>query len=222
MLGGDRGHIWVNPEYPVEVDFITHQRSLQTALRMEPGSPRDGALCEALADEGVLLEDEPYADWVLRPREDLELLRQRARLELARDRSRGYGTSSPDAVIEGWEGCLAHDPSSEEAAAALMRIYAAEGRRRLVQSTFERCRDALEALGLRFSPALEEAYWTAAGAVGAAVPTPRRAGRTGASPAAARAPQRGAQVGDRSVCGAVDPCGYRAPPGPGGVAPSGR
>ncbi len=53
----------------------------------------------ALAEHGVLLEDEPYADWALRPREALELVRQRARLELARDRARGRGGSTPEAAI---------------------------------------------------------------------------------------------------------------------------
>ncbi len=53
----------------------------------------------ALAEDGALLEDEPYADWALRPREALELVRQRARLELARDRARGQGRSTPEAVI---------------------------------------------------------------------------------------------------------------------------
>jgi DNA-binding SARP family transcriptional activator/tetratricopeptide (TPR) repeat protein len=165
LVNADRGHIWVEPGCPLEIDCVTHERSLLSALQMAPGHERDAALCAALAVEGVLLEDEPYADWALRPREALELLRQRARLELARDRSRGSGRSRPNEVIEGWEGCFVHDPSSEEAASALIRAYAAGGRRQLAQSTFERCRDALESLGLRISPALEEAYRAGAGTV---------------------------------------------------------
>ena len=117
----------------------------------------DVALSMALAEDGVLLEDEPYADWALRPREALELVRQRARLELARDRARGRGRSAPEAVIEAWEACLAHDPACEEAASSLMRVYSARGQRQAVSVTYERCRAALEALGLRASPALEEA-----------------------------------------------------------------
>ncbi len=38
-----------------------------------------------------------------------------------------------------------------------MRVYAAQGRRQLVASTYERCRSALAALGLRVSPALRQA-----------------------------------------------------------------
>ncbi len=121
-----------------------------------PGGPRDAALSRALAEDGVLLEDEPYADWALRPREALELLRQRGRLELARDRARGLGRSQPEAVIEAWEACLAHDAASEEAASSLMRVYSAQGQRQLASGTYERCRAAVEALGLQASPALEQ------------------------------------------------------------------
>ena len=118
---------------------------------------RDNALSTALQQNGILLDEEPYADWAIAPREALELLRQRARLELARDRTRGFGRSETDAVIDAWEDCLAHDPASEEAASALMRVYAATGQRQLASSTFERCRAAVGALGLAISPALEEA-----------------------------------------------------------------
>ena len=38
-----------------------------------------------------------------------------------------------------------------------MRVYSAQGQRQLASSAYERCRGALEALGLRPSPALEEA-----------------------------------------------------------------
>ena len=179
LLRADRGQIWVPSDLPIDVDLESHQKALRSALSMGPGSGRDEALAGALAEEGVLLEDEPYADWALRPREALELLRQRARLELARDRTRGFGRSQPEAVIEAWENCLSHDPTSEEAASALMRVYAAQGRRQMVSSTYERCRAALEELGLRTSPALEEVRRAT---VETAPPGPRRDG-TGALPA---------------------------------------
>ena len=156
-LRADRAHIWFSADAPLDIDLVAHEEALRSALAMEPGGPRDAALSMALAEDGVLLEDEPYADWALRPREALELVRQRARLELARDRARGRGRSAPEAVIEAWEDCLAHDPASEEAASSLMRVYSARGQRQAVSSTYERCRAALEALGLRASPALEQA-----------------------------------------------------------------
>jgi class 3 adenylate cyclase/tetratricopeptide (TPR) repeat protein len=156
LLRADRTHIWVSREIRVDVDVVAHEEALRSALSMEPG-PRDGPLSLALAEERVLLEDEPYADWAIRPREALELLRQRARLELARDRTRGRGRAHPEAVVDAWENCLSNDPTSEEAASALMRIYAAQGRRQLGLTTYEHCRTALEGLGLHASPALVEA-----------------------------------------------------------------
>ena len=54
---------------------------------------RDRLLEEALANQGVLLEDEPLAEWAVHPRERLEWTRQEARLALARDRARGLGCS---------------------------------------------------------------------------------------------------------------------------------
>jgi DNA-binding SARP family transcriptional activator len=156
-LRSDRAHIWFSTDALVDIDLVDHEKALRSALAMEPGGPRDAALSIALAEDGVLLEDEPYADWAVRPREALELLRQRARLELARDRARGRGRSAREAVIEAWEACLAHDATSEEAASSLMRVYSARGKHQAVSVTYERCRSALEALGLLASPALEEA-----------------------------------------------------------------
>jgi predicted ATPase/DNA-binding SARP family transcriptional activator len=158
MLGADRTHIFVSPGSPLEVDLEVHQTALRTALQMPPGTDRDDALARALSEEGVLLEDEAYPDWSLRPREHLEMLRQEGRLALARDRSRGVGRSGPGPVAQAWEAVLAHEPASEEAAAALMRSYAAQGQRHLVVRTYQRCRTGLEELGLGTSAALEETY----------------------------------------------------------------
>ena len=79
-LRSDRAHIWFSTDALVDIDLVDHEKALRSALAMEPGGPRDAALSIALAEDGVLLEDEPYADWAVRPREALELLRQRARL----------------------------------------------------------------------------------------------------------------------------------------------
>ncbi len=84
LLRADRAHIWFSVEAPFDIDLVAHEEALRSALAMEPGGPRVVALSMALAEKGVLLEDEPYADWALQPREALELVRQRARLELAR------------------------------------------------------------------------------------------------------------------------------------------
>ena len=158
LLQSDLGHIWASAAVVADIDLEAHDEALRTALAMGPGQDRDDRLVTALADDAELLADEPYADWALRPREHLVTLRQEARLTLARDRARGAGRSRPEAVVEAWESCLDNDPACEEAAAALMRAYSAQGLRHLVVRTYERCRSALEELGLKISPALDEVH----------------------------------------------------------------
>lgn len=161
-LLADRASIWAQDG--VEIDFVAHQQALRSVLSMSPGPARDARLEEALGEERALLEDEPYADWAVGPRDHLEALRQEARLVLARDRARGFGRSRHADICHAWEACLAHDPTSEEAASALVRAYAAEGRHALAAATYRRCHEALEGLGLRASPALEEANVASAAA----------------------------------------------------------
>ena len=158
LLEADLNHIWAVPA--IEVDATEHEQALRAALALGPGHERDGLLATALADDGELLADEPYADWALRPRDRLEALRQEARLALARDRAKGAGRA--EAVLAAWAACAEHDPASEEAAAALVRGYFAEGHRELAVRAYERCRAALGELGLALSPWLEEVYATAA------------------------------------------------------------
>ncbi len=156
LLQADLGHIWISPTAPVDIDLEAHEKAIIAALAMVPGQNRDDRIVAALLDDAGLLADEPYAEWALRPRERLDALRQQARLTLARDRTRGAGHSRPAAVVAAWESCLDHDPACEEAAAALVRAYSAQGQRHLVVHTYERCRSALAELGLQISPAMEE------------------------------------------------------------------
>jgi DNA-binding SARP family transcriptional activator len=100
VLRTDRTHIYIPDDAPVLVDLEFHERALSTALEMPAGDGRDAALVEVLSEERVLLEDEAYSDWALRPRESLELARQDARLALARGRSLGLGRSGREDVIE--------------------------------------------------------------------------------------------------------------------------
>jgi DNA-binding SARP family transcriptional activator len=166
LLEADLTHIWASPA--VEVDATKHEQALRAALAITPGRGRDDLLTAALAEDGELLADEPYADWALRPRERLEALRQEARLALARDRAKGAGRA--EAVLAAWAACAEHDPASEEAAAALIRAYFAAGQRELAVRAYERCHAALGELGLGLSPWLEEVYATAAFEAG---PPPR-------------------------------------------------
>jgi DNA-binding SARP family transcriptional activator len=158
LLEADLTHIWASPA--VEVDATEHAQALRAALALGPGHERDDLLVAALADDGELLADEPYADWALRPRERLEALRQEARLALARDRAKGAGRA--EAMLAAWAACAEHDPASEETAAALIRGYFAAGQRELAVRAYERCHAALGELGLGLSPWLEEVYATAA------------------------------------------------------------
>lgn len=175
ILRGNRSHVWADLGSPAEVDVDVHERQLRAALEVAPGPERDDLLTLALAEEGILLEDEPYASWAVRPREHLDWARQDARLVLARDRAQGTGRATPKSVVSAWESCLAHDPTCEEAASALMRLYRSQRRHALVESTYKRCRTALEELGLRTSPALEEVHGSTAVASPFEQPAPRAA-----------------------------------------------
>ena len=159
-------------------DLEVHESALRAALAMKAGPDRDDRFVAALSDDGELLADEPYVDWALRPRERLEMLRQQARLALARDRTKGAGNSRLEAVVQAWEWCLEHDPGCEEATAALLRAYSAEGLRHMVVRTYDRCRAALESLGIRPTPALDRIYAATAliPAAGPCGPAPTSAG----------------------------------------------
>ena len=156
LLCADASQIWADSAIALAVDLDAHEDALHAALEASPGQGRDAALVQVLSTGGVPLEDELEADWAARARERVEYLRQEARLELARDRSRGVGRDHPDEVLEAWQACLGADPTDEEAAAALMQLYVARGRRPAAVAVYERCRAALADLGLRTSPALEE------------------------------------------------------------------
>jgi class 3 adenylate cyclase len=168
LLGGDLTHLWLSAEIAVDAD--AQADALRTGLATPPGQERDDALTAALAADDELLPDEPYADWADRARDQLNSLRQEARLALARDRAKGAGRSGPEDVTAAWLACLDHDPACEEAAGALIRGYLAQGRPEQAARVFERCRAALEELGLRISPSLERIYTSA---TAARVPAPQ-------------------------------------------------
>jgi len=167
LLGADLTHLWLAPGIAVDADELTV--ALAHGLAMAPGQERDDVLSAALAGDAELLPDELYTDWADRARDQLNALRQEARLALARDRAKGIGSSSPDEVTAAWLECFDHDQASEEAAGALICRYATAGRPEQAARVFERCRAALEELGLRISPSLERIY---ASAVARALPRP--------------------------------------------------
>jgi adenylate cyclase len=188
LLSADLLHIWASPD--VSVDAESRSAALRAGLAMSPGQLRDDALGCALAEDGELLADEPYAEWAIRVRERYETLCQEARLALARDRAMGAGRAGPDDVLAAWQSCLDHDPASEEAAGALIRAYVAQGRPELAARVFERCRIALEQLGLRISPSLERLYGPARDPRPASPPTaPETAQAARAAASGPAAPQ---------------------------------
>jgi adenylate cyclase len=192
LLGADLTHLWLSPEIVVDAD--TQADGLRAGLALTPGRERDDALADALTADSELLPGEPYADWADRARDRLNSLRQEGRLVLARDRSKGAGRSGPEDVTAAWLACLDHDPACEEAAGALVRGYLAQGRPEQAARVFERCRAALEELGLRISPSLERVYATA---IAARAPAPQ-------APAASSAPSSPA-----SPAAAVPPAGVK-------------
>ena len=171
LLVADLTHIWIAGH--VEVDAEVQHEALRAALAMPPGSGRAGRLRSALASDAELLADELDAEWARSPRERLAALRQEARLALARDVGSGPGAVSPEDVAAAWQSCLDHDPACEEAAGALARIYVAQRRPEQAARVLQRCRAALEELGLRLSPSLESVY-AAAAAPAATEPRPAR------------------------------------------------
>ena len=163
LLCADPSQIWADPAVALAIDLDAHEEALRAALQASPGQERDVSLVEVLSTGGVPLEDEPEAEWAAPVRERVEYLRQEARLELARNRWRGVGRARPEEVLQAWQACQEADPTDEEAAAALMQLYVAHGRRPAAVAVYERCRAALGDLGMRTSPALEEVRANAEG-----------------------------------------------------------
>lgn len=159
LLRADLTHLWLAPGIAVDADDLT--AALRAGLAMPAGQARDDALGAALADDAELLPDEPYADWADGARDRLNALRQEARLALARNRAKGIGRSAPGDVAAAWLAFFDRDPASEEAAGALIGLFAAQGRPEQAVRVFERCRAALDQLGLLISPSLTRIYASA-------------------------------------------------------------
>jgi DNA-binding SARP family transcriptional activator len=188
LLGADLTHVWLAPEIVVDADM--QAAGLRAGLAMAPGQARDDAISAALAADGELLPGEPYAGWADRARDRLNSLRQEARLARARGRAQGASRSAPEDVAAAWLACLDHDPACEEAAAALITGYLADGRPEQAVRVYERCRAAVEQLGLRTSPSLERVF-AAALATDAPVPGPpsfSRGDAAGSEPSPSRFP----------------------------------
>jgi len=216
LLGADLTHVWLAPGIAVDADDLV--AALRAGLAMTTGRERDDALSAALADDSELLPGEPYAGWADRARERLAALRQEARLALARDRAKGAGLAGPGDVAAAWLACLDHDPACEEAAGALIRGYLAQGRPEQAARVFERCRAALEELGLRISPSLARIYSSTLGGERSAASV-RRAPLPGAAPSEGASPMAGPPRTVPVLPAAEAPASVIQPPA---VAPTAR
>ena len=158
LLEADRSTIWLRADVALAIDLEEHLDALRVALGEAEPSRRAVLLEAALAQRGRLLDDELYADWALAAREELDRLRARARLELARSRSAGHGDRGLPGLIDAWADVLACDPTSGEACEALVGGYAAAGQRDLAVRTYHQFRAALHELGLEPPESVETAY----------------------------------------------------------------
>ena len=129
LLCADPSQIWRHPTSPWMWTSTPTKRRCTPRWGPRRARRRDAALVEVLLTGGVPLEDEPEAEWAAPVRERVEYLRQEARLELARDRSRRRWARPSRGSLQAWQACLEADPTDEEAAAALMQLYVAHGRR---------------------------------------------------------------------------------------------
>ena len=152
----NRTHIWVPQEIYVEVDLARHEAALRAAFDMAAGPYATASSLRRSKKTACCWRTSPTGIGPSAPGRP------------SRPPGKGRGCSlhamfprlGPLAAGRGrqaWEDCLARRPASEEAASAFMRLHAARGNRQVVLSTYESYRQALEALGLRASPALEEA-----------------------------------------------------------------
>src|SRR6266576_4468308 len=133
---------------PVETDLVIAMAALERATAAGPG--RRAALADALALEGELLPEEPWAGWADAARVRLADLRRAAMIELAR-------------ATANWAPVFYADPACEEAALAVIEAYSAAGDRELAVRTYQRHRDVMsQELGLPVSAEIEAAYQQAA------------------------------------------------------------
>lgn len=138
VLEADRTNVWIAPDVEVTCDLEVLTVRMRAALELPAGADRLEALAAALAVTGTPIADDPYEDWAIEVRNDIEDLRQVVRI--ARAQETGDATD--------WAAVAAHDATSESACLALGRARAAAGDRDGVVRAFDRCRQALAELDL--------------------------------------------------------------------------
>jgi DNA-binding SARP family transcriptional activator/Tfp pilus assembly protein PilF len=90
--------------------------------------------------EGPLLPEEPYEEWIAQRREQLHATYVRLLADLARAHEDRH---EHDRAIEVLQRLVSCEPTNETAHRALMRVYAASGRRQLALRQYDECAGAL-------------------------------------------------------------------------------
>lgn len=142
VVGSSRS--FVRLAIPVETDLDIAIAALERATAEGPA--RRAALEDALAIEGELLPEEPWADWAEAVRVRLADLRRAARVELAR-------------ATGNWAPIFHADPACEEAALAVIEAHSRAGDRDLAVRVYQRHLEVLSReLGLAPSEVIAAAY----------------------------------------------------------------
>ncbi len=112
---------------------------------------KDAGLSTALQQDGVLLDEEPFAEWAVARRDVLNYC-DNAPAWIGPGPRPGLGSRSrTPSSMRGKSSSIR--PGVGRGGFGVERVYSARGERELVSNAFERCRAALLALGLATSPA---------------------------------------------------------------------
>lgn len=145
VIDADRSNVWIAEHHQVVTDVDELRARLDRALHAPDDPAQAAELRRCLVGTAMPIADDPYEDWATAPRAEIERLLADARRSWAR---------SSDSV-EAWEAVACHDPDDESAAVALATAAARDGDHDGALLALERCRAALEGLGLAPGPDIE-------------------------------------------------------------------
>lgn len=128
----------LGPDSGVHVDLDELERAAGQAAA--DGSPSDYRAALALAERELLPED-TFEPWTQEARDALAVRRSRLRLGLAEALEQEGRTAD---AVEVLRALVAADPLNEPGHRALMRVFAADGRRHEALTAYEQLRDALQ------------------------------------------------------------------------------
>jgi DNA-binding SARP family transcriptional activator len=157
VLGSDAAAVWLEPG-AIEVDVLAFERLL--AQGTDDALARAAALYQGELLEGFAVEA-AFEEWLWPAR---ERLRRAAMTAMTRILARQSDAGATDAAIATSSRLLGVEPTHEPAHRALIRLYAAAGRRAEAIRQYQACVDVLRReLSTEPEPATVEAYRLAAG-----------------------------------------------------------